>query len=143
VSGIRRDRIERNAKNGFLPVPRPECAKLPDNVELRQRPSGVLPAPDSRLRLRQVSRQVDDVSAARLPVWDSHRELAMRDLELDWNCVPRLEHRRENSALVRAHDAASPIDDRLRKARATTFGICASSPSMASAGGQELHPCDV
>ena len=47
VSCICRHRIERNAKNGFSPGPGPEHAELPDNIELRQCPAGVLAASDS------------------------------------------------------------------------------------------------
>ena len=53
MSGVRRYPIERHAKNGFSPVPRPERAELPDDIELRQCPSGILTASDSCLRLRQ------------------------------------------------------------------------------------------
>jgi len=82
------------------PVPRPEGAELPDDIELCECPSGVLATSNVGLRLREVCGQVDLIPGMILAVWEAHRELAVRDSEFNGNGIPRFEHRGENTTLI-------------------------------------------
>src|SRR6266446_2031062 len=117
AAGLRRKRIQRRPKHGFLSVPHAERSELPDDIEFFERPSRVLSAPDRGDRLGQISDEVHLVPRAIPGLRHRHGELAARRLDADGNGIEGLADGREDAALVGSHEAAAPIDYHLRSKR--------------------------
>jgi len=110
MGGIWRHCLERDMEDRFSPVPSPEGAELPDDIELPKCPSRIFTTPYPSLRLRQVCGQVNLIPGTIFAVWKTYRELAMRDFELNRNRIPRFEDRREHTTLIRPYKAFATID---------------------------------